>query len=69
MRTPQSRLHSYCNDRLLEELNRMVGELCRQAGADRGQIVDAVVVGNTAMHHFVAGLPVRQLVKPRTSRL
>ena len=49
------------HDRLLEELNRMVGELCRQAGADRGQIVDAVVVGNTAMHHFVAGLPVRQL--------
>jgi uncharacterized 2Fe-2S/4Fe-4S cluster protein (DUF4445 family) len=39
----------------------MVGELCEQAGAHRGQIVDAVVVGNTAMHHFVTGLPVRQL--------
>ncbi len=47
--------------RLVEELNRMVGELCSQTGAQRGQIVDAVVVGNTAMHHFVADLPVRQL--------
>jgi uncharacterized 2Fe-2S/4Fe-4S cluster protein (DUF4445 family) len=49
------------HERLIEELNRMVGELCAQAGVHRGQIVDAVVVGNTAMHHFVAGLPVRQL--------
>jgi uncharacterized 2Fe-2S/4Fe-4S cluster protein (DUF4445 family) len=49
------------HERLVEELNRMVGELCEQTGAHRGQIVDAVVVGNTAMHHFVVGLPVRQL--------
>jgi uncharacterized 2Fe-2S/4Fe-4S cluster protein (DUF4445 family) len=49
------------HERLVDELNRMVGELCTRAGAHRGQIVDAVVVGNTAMHHFVAGLPVRQL--------
>ena len=49
------------HERLVDELNRMVGELCRKAGVDRGQIVDAVVVGNTAMHHFVTGLPVRQL--------
>jgi uncharacterized 2Fe-2S/4Fe-4S cluster protein (DUF4445 family) len=49
------------HERLVEELNRMVSELCEQAGAHRGQIVDAVVVGNTAMHHFVTGLPVRQL--------
>jgi uncharacterized 2Fe-2S/4Fe-4S cluster protein (DUF4445 family) len=47
--------------RLVGELNHMVGELCEQTGAHRGQIVDAVVVGNTAMHHFVARLPVRQL--------
>ena len=49
------------HERLVEELNRMVGELCEQTGAHRAQIVDAVVVGNTAMHHFVASLPVRQL--------
>jgi uncharacterized 2Fe-2S/4Fe-4S cluster protein (DUF4445 family) len=49
------------HERLVEELNRMVGELCEQTGAHRDQIVDAVVVGNTAMHHLVASLPVRQL--------
>ncbi len=48
-------------DRLVEEIDRLVGELCAQAGARRDQIVDAVVVGNTVMHHFVTGLPVRQL--------
>jgi uncharacterized 2Fe-2S/4Fe-4S cluster protein (DUF4445 family) len=30
-------------------------------GADLSQVVDAVVVGNTVMHHLFAGLPVRQL--------
>ena len=47
--------------RLVDDLNGLVDELCAQAGAHRSQIVDAVVVGNTAMHHLVAGLPVRQL--------
>ena len=47
--------------RLVDELDRLVGELCAEAGARRDQIVDAVVVGNTVMHHFVTGLPVRQL--------
>ena len=49
------------HDRLVEEIDRMVAELCAQAGARRDQVVDAVVVGNTVMHHFVTGLPVRQL--------
>ena len=43
------------------EIDNLVGVLCAQAGARRDQIVDAVVVGNTVMHHFVTGLPVRQL--------
>jgi uncharacterized 2Fe-2S/4Fe-4S cluster protein (DUF4445 family) len=47
--------------RLVEELDQLVGELCAQVGAGRDQIVDAVVVGNTVMHHFVTALPVRQL--------
>ncbi len=49
------------HERLMEELDRLVGELCAESGARRHQIVDAVVVGNTVMHHFVTGLPVRQL--------
>lgn len=52
--------------RLIESLNSMVQELCAtaaQAGflAAPEYIVDAVVVGNTVMHHLFAGLPVAQL--------
>lgn len=47
--------------RLVETLNDLVIELCNIAGMQRDQIVDAVVVGNTVMHHLFAGFPVRQL--------
>jgi uncharacterized 2Fe-2S/4Fe-4S cluster protein (DUF4445 family) len=47
--------------RLIEGLNHLVGQLCEENGLDRGQIVDAVVVGNTVIHHLFAGLPVTQL--------
>ena len=47
--------------RLVETLNTLVTQLCHEAGATQPQIVDAVVVGNTAMHHLFAGLPVDQL--------
>jgi uncharacterized 2Fe-2S/4Fe-4S cluster protein (DUF4445 family) len=49
------------HERLVGEIDNLVGVLCAQAGTHRDQIVDAVVVGNTVMHHFVSGLPVRQL--------
>jgi uncharacterized 2Fe-2S/4Fe-4S cluster protein (DUF4445 family) len=49
------------HDRLIEGLNRLVDELCAQAGIERASIVDAVAVGNTATQHLLAGLPVRQL--------
>jgi uncharacterized 2Fe-2S/4Fe-4S cluster protein (DUF4445 family) len=48
-------------------INQLARELCAQAGRnvpDRhvvGDIADAVVVGNTAMHHLFLGLPVKQL--------
>ncbi len=47
--------------RLVDTLNEVTADLCAQAGASREQIVDAVLVGNTAMHHFFSGLPVEQL--------
>lgn len=47
--------------RLIESLNDLVGELGRAAGVSRDQVVEAVVVGNTAIHHLFAGLPVSQL--------
>ena len=42
-------------------LDGLAGSLAATAGAARDQIADAVIVGNTAMHHLLLGLPVRQL--------
>lgn len=47
--------------RLIDTMNQSIEELCARAGVRREQIVDAAVVGNTAMHHLFAGLPVKQL--------
>jgi len=46
---------------VVEGLNQMVGELCRETKADPEQIVEAVIVGNTAMHHLLLRLAVEQL--------
>ena len=48
-------------ERVVEALNGAAAELCARAGVSSGQIVEAVVVGNTAMHHFFTHLPVAQL--------
>lgn len=42
-------------------INALAHDLCHAVGAGREQIVDAVVCGNTAMHHLLLGLPVVQL--------
>ncbi len=47
--------------RVVEALNAAAAELCVHAHAAAGQVVEAVVVGNTAMHHFFTHLPVVQL--------
>lgn len=52
--------------RLIDTLNELIVGLCLIAKKDNPiiaseQIVEAVVVGNTAMHHLFAGLPVQQL--------
>ena len=51
---------------IVEALNGMARDLCAQVKRDVGvvsnaDIADAVVVGNTAMHHLFIGLPVHQL--------
>ncbi len=46
---------------VVEAIGRLTLELCAAAGTDAAAIVDCVVVGNTAMQHLFAGLPVRQL--------
>ncbi|TVR20701.1 MAG: DUF4445 domain-containing protein [Anaerolineaceae bacterium] len=47
--------------KLVASLNGLIDTLCHTADATPEQIVDVVAVGNTAMHHLFAGLPVRQL--------
>ncbi len=48
-------------ERLVSGLNDLTASLCKTAGVRRDQVVDAVVVGNTAIHHLFCGLPVEQL--------
>ncbi|MCK4723062.1 MAG: DUF4445 domain-containing protein, partial [Dehalococcoidia bacterium] len=46
---------------VMKALTQLAGDLCNEADAEREEIVEAVVVGNTAMHHLFLGLPVKQL--------
>jgi uncharacterized 2Fe-2S/4Fe-4S cluster protein (DUF4445 family) len=46
---------------LTETLNRMLAEMCSEARVPADKVLDAVLVGNTAMHQLFAGLPVEQL--------
>jgi uncharacterized 2Fe-2S/4Fe-4S cluster protein (DUF4445 family) len=48
-------------DRIVDEINGLMQSMVEQVGLTTECIVDVVVVGNTAMHHIFAGLPVRQL--------
>ncbi len=47
--------------RLVETINHLLEDIAVQAEINLAQVVDFVVVGNTAMHHLFAGLGVRQL--------
>lgn len=46
---------------IVDGLNELAAEVCRQASVQPARIVDAVTVGNTAMHHILLGLPTEQL--------
>ncbi len=46
---------------IVDALNGLARQLCSQAGRQVQDIADAAIVGNTAMHHLFAGLPVKQL--------
>ncbi|MBT8342012.1 MAG: DUF4445 domain-containing protein [Desulfatitalea sp.] len=48
---------------VIDTLNELAVALCKSAGADKTCIVDLVLVGNTAMHHLLLGLPVDILGK------
>ena len=63
-----SRLKAACDgkqaalqERIADQLNRMIRKVCRDTGAPREAIRSVCIVGNTAMTHLLAGLPVSQL--------
>jgi len=45
----------------VDAINELSTDLCAEAGARPEEIVETVVVGNTAMHHLFLRLPVKQL--------
>ena len=46
---------------LVGSLNQITEELCAEMGANSEEVLEAVVVGNTAIHHLFLRLPVKQL--------
>ncbi len=46
---------------IVDGLNDLLHEVCRQGGVPPARVVEAVAVGNTAMHHLLLGLPTEQL--------
>jgi uncharacterized 2Fe-2S/4Fe-4S cluster protein (DUF4445 family) len=46
---------------VVQSINQAAAELCDQIGASQSDIVDACLVGNTAMHHFFLNIPVESL--------
>jgi uncharacterized 2Fe-2S/4Fe-4S cluster protein (DUF4445 family) len=48
---------------VVDALNQAAVEMCAEAGTAPDEIVESVVVGNTAMHHLFLGLPVMQLAR------
>jgi uncharacterized 2Fe-2S/4Fe-4S cluster protein (DUF4445 family) len=65
-----SRIHYAGNNRanfkrlkneVLKAINLSIKKICREKKVRWGDILEATVVGNTAMHHIFLGLPVKQL--------
>lgn len=47
--------------KLVQTLNQAVCKMCSENRIKKEEIVSAVLVGNTAMHHLACGLPVKSL--------
>jgi uncharacterized 2Fe-2S/4Fe-4S cluster protein (DUF4445 family) len=45
----------------VEAINALAHDLCHSVGQSASDIMDVTLCGNTAMHHLLLGLPVRQL--------
>jgi uncharacterized 2Fe-2S/4Fe-4S cluster protein (DUF4445 family) len=45
----------------VKAINGLCAELCAEVDVKKEEVIEAVVVGNTAIHHLLLGLPVGQL--------
>ena len=45
----------------MSAIDQLADELCAQVKAQKEDIVDSVIVGNTAIHHLMLGIPVKGL--------
>jgi uncharacterized 2Fe-2S/4Fe-4S cluster protein (DUF4445 family) len=56
---------------VLEKINKKINNICKKNKILPEKIMEAVIVGNTAMHHLFLGLPTKQLAlspfKPATN--
>jgi uncharacterized 2Fe-2S/4Fe-4S cluster protein (DUF4445 family) len=48
---------------VVNSINEIAKDLCAKIDAKCDEIVDAVIVGNTAIHHLLLNLPVKQLAE------
>ena len=48
-------------EQIIEAVNELTEELCQEAHTSVEHVFEAVIAGNTAMHHLCLGLPVHQL--------
>ena len=46
---------------VLKAINLAIKKVCKESKVRQGDILEATLVGNTAMHHLFLGLPVKQL--------
>ena len=46
---------------LVAKINELIAELCQKTSTSTDQIIAAVAVGNTVIHHLFLGLPLQQL--------
>ena len=58
---PGTRQQQEMQRAIVETMNRIVGGLCDSSGANRGQIYEALVVGNCTMIHLLLGVEARPI--------
>jgi len=45
----------------IKKINEIIRDICKKNNVNKDQIFEVVAVGNTAMHHLLLGLPIKQL--------